>query len=87
MAVRQELIALARLHCQFDDGVKDATALARAHVNLGGAYAAVEFWKQAAIHGKRGLHQLEKVRANAVSGPSRSGYKVKLSSGSLGFRV
>ena len=63
VALRQDLIALARLHCQFDDGAVDATALARAHINLGGAYASIDFWKQAAIHGKRGLQQLEKVRS------------------------
>mmetsp|Transcript_38196 Transcript_38196/g.107927 ORF Transcript_38196/g.107927 Transcript_38196/m.107927 type:complete len:624 (-) Transcript_38196:107-1978(-) len=52
---RQELVALARLHCQFEKGIVDTTALARAHINLGGAYASKGLWKQAVIHGRRGL--------------------------------
>lgn len=60
--LRQELVALARLHCQFEDSPSvDSTALARSHVNLGSTYASIGYWKQAAIHAKRTLDELDKV--------------------------
>jgi len=66
--LRQELVALARLHCQFEDGPSvDSTALARSHVNLGSTYASIGYWKQAAIHAKRTLDELDKAFADGHS--------------------